>query len=264
MQAVRALTVIVASLLVVACASSAAPSGGGAVDIGGDWTLASGTVDGAPFPLPPGAQITLTVQGTSIGGRAACNHYGGEIVVDADGTPHFNVTSMTEMACEEPVMAAEAAFMAAMARIRSVTRDVDRLTLGGAGVELAFDRLPPVPVADLVGTDWVLESIVSGDAVSSVAGEPATLRLEPTGTFAGSTGCRTFTGRWVFANGGISPTDLGMDGECPPRLAQQDGHVVSVLEGFRASVDGDILTLSGDGGDGLIYRARTRDTDQPS
>jgi hypothetical protein len=51
-----------------------------------------------------------------------------------------------------------------------------------------------------------------------------------------------------------------MDGECAPDLADQDGHIWSVLEGFRASVEGDTLTLTGDGGVGLIYRARGRDT----
>ena len=125
----------------------------------------------------------------------------------------------------------------------------------GPGVELTFDRLPPVPVAALIGTDWALESLISGDAVSSVAGEPATLRLEADGTFNGSTGCRTFKGRWVEANGGITPTDLGMEGECPPELAEQDRHVVGVLEGFRVSIDGDALTLTGERGEGLSYRA---------
>ena len=113
---------------------------------------------------------------------------------------------------------------------------------------------PPVPVADLVGTDWVLESLISGDAVASVAGKPATLRLAAARTFSGSTGCRTFTGRWVEANGGITPTDLAMDGECPPELAAQDGHIVGVLEGFRVSIDGDVLTITGNGGEGLSYR----------
>jgi hypothetical protein len=43
--------------------------------------------------------------------------------------------------------------------------------------------------------------------------------------------------------------------ECPAELAQQDGHVVTVLERFRASIDGDVATLTGDAGQGLSYRA---------
>jgi heat shock protein HslJ len=162
---------------------------------------------------------------------------------------------MTEMACAERVMAAETAFLEALPRVVDAARDGDRLMLTGPDVEFVFDRLAPVPLAQLVGTDWVLDSMVARDVVSSVAGDPATLRLDAGGAFSGSTGCRTFSGRWVTANGGISPTDLGMEGECPPELADQDGHVVGVLEGFRAAVDGQTLTLTGDGGEGLVYRA---------
>jgi len=235
-------------------ASTPAPSAGGGVDATGDWQLTSGVMDGAPFPVVPDAPITLTVTGTQIGGRSACNHYGGEIVVE-NGNVRLRVSSMTEMACLEPAMAAEAAFHAAIGRIAGATRAGDRLILSGPDVELTFDRMAAVPIAELVGTDWVLESLISGDVVSSVAGEAATLRLEPGGTFAGSTGCRRFRGRWVTANGGIAPTDFGMEGtECPASLADQDGHIAAVLGGFRASVDGRMLTLTGDGGDGLVYR----------
>ena len=252
----RGLAALGLTLVLSACgANGAAPPNAGMVDASGDWQLSSGTVDGVPFPVVADAPITMTVQGTQISGRSACNHYGGEIVVEG-GSVKFGLMSMTEMACQEPVMSAEAAYFAALARIAGASRDGDRLVLTGPGVELDFDRLPPVPIAELVGTNWVLESIVKGDVVSSVAGEPATLRLDSDGTFVGSTGCRTFSGRWVTANGGIRPTDLGMDQtECPPDLAAQDGQISSVLEGFRASVDGRTLTLTGDGGDGLTYTA---------
>jgi heat shock protein HslJ len=255
----RRLTIASIILLILSgCSSGAstpAPTTGGMVDATGDWQLTDGVVDGAPFPIVADAPITFTVQGTQVGGRSACNHYGGEIVVE-NGQVKLRSGSMTEMACPDPIMAAEAAFHAALARIVGATRDGDRLILSGPDVELTFDRMAPVPVAEMVGTDWVLESLVSGGAVSSVAGKPATLRLDAGGTFKGSTGCRTFSGRWVLANGGVMPTDLGMDQtECPAELAQQDSHVVGVLEGFRASVDGQQLTLTGERGEGLIYRA---------
>jgi heat shock protein HslJ len=250
---------IIVLIVVAGCspggASSPAPSADGMVDATGDWQLTSGVIDGAPFPIVADAPITLTVQGTQVGGRSACNHYSGEIVVE-NGQVKLRSGGMTQMACPDPVMTAEAAFHVALGRIAGATRDGDRLILSGPGVELTFDRMAPVPVGEMVGTDWVLESLISGDAVSSVAGERATLRFDPRGTFKGSTGCRTFRGRWVLANGGVMPTDLGMDQtECPAQLAEQDSHVVGVLEGFRASVDGQQLTLTGERGEGLIYRA---------
>jgi heat shock protein HslJ len=247
-------SLVVVAALVLGCATTP-PGGSGAVDLTGDWQLASGTVDGGPFPVVDDAPITFSVQGRDIGGRSACNEYGGEVVVDGSGS-RLEMTSMTAMACEEPVMAAEAAFVAALPRIRDAARDGDRLTLLGRDVELVFDRREPPPVADMVGTDWVLESLVMGDAVSSVAGAPATLRFDAGGTFAGGTGCRTFSGQWIQAAGEIILPTWGMDQtECEPALADQDGHVVGVLERFRATVDGRTLTLTSDGGNGLVYRA---------
>jgi heat shock protein HslJ len=248
----RVVAAVMATIFVVGCGAPT-PS---PVDISGAWQLTGGAVDGAMFPLVADAPVTLSVSGTQISGRSPCNHYGGEIVVDGSGS-RFQMTSMTQMACAEPVMAAEAIFVAALPRVRGAVRDGDRLALTGPGVELAFEHLPPPPVAAMVGTDWVLESLLSTDVVVSVAGDPATLRFEPEGSFHGSTGCRTFTGRWVQADGGVTAPELAMDQtECPPDLAQQDGHIVSVLERFRPSVDGQSLTLDGDSGQGLVYRAR--------
>jgi heat shock protein HslJ len=256
MQRLGLLATVVMTVVLGACdASSPDPSGAGSVDVTGAWQMSSGTIDGVVLAVVDDAPVTLTVKGTQISGRAACNHYGGEVVVE-DGRPRFSLTSMTAMACADPVMAAEAAFTAALPRVVGAARDDDRLTLTGPGVELLFDRLAPVQLAQLVGTDWVLDSIVAGDVVSNVAGDPATLRLDADGTFKGSTGCRTFSGRWVEANGGIGNTELAMDQtECPPDLAGQDSHVVGVLEGYRVAIDGQVLTLSGGGGNGLIYRA---------
>ena len=71
------------TLVLGACAAAGtAPTDGGMVDVTGDWQLSRGMVDGVPFPVVADAPITMTVQGAQISGRSACNHYGGEIVVE--------------------------------------------------------------------------------------------------------------------------------------------------------------------------------------
>lgn len=237
---------------------AATPGGGsGTIDGSGDWRLVSGTNAGVPIAIVPGSDITMTVEGSQISGRSACNQYGGDIIV-ANGQVQFGPLFMTEMACEEPVMASEAAYHAALAGIRAATRDGDTLTLTGDGVELVFERLAPPPTADIVGTVWVLESLISADAVSSVMGEPALLVLDPNGSFTGSTGCRSFTGRYTIANAEILFTEFAMDQTtCSPELQDQDNHVVSVLgDGFRAEVDGEKLTIAGTGNEGLGYMTK--------
>ena len=163
----RTLALIGLFVALTGCASGGAPSqapdDGAVVDATGAWQLASGVIDGVGFAIVADAPITLSVKGSEVGGRSACNHYGAEMVME-DGQLRMRVTSMTQMACPEPAMAAEAAFTVALGRITGAARDGDRLVLTGPGVELTFDRLPPVPVADMVGTDWVLESLISGEA----------------------------------------------------------------------------------------------------
>ena len=122
-----------------ACGTSAPdPSGAGPVDVTGHWQTTSGTIDGVVLALVDDAPITLSVTGTQIAGRAACNQYGGEILVE-EGRTRFSLTSMTAMACAAPVMAIEAAFTAALPRVVEAARYGDRLTLTGPGVELLFE-----------------------------------------------------------------------------------------------------------------------------
>lgn len=244
------------SLLFAACAGSApSASPGGMVDALGDWQLSAGMVDGAPISIVAPDSITMTVEGTRVGGRAACNLYGGEITIVA-GELRFGAFSMTEMACEEPAMSAESAFLAAMARVRGASRDGDRLTLVGPGVELVFDRVLPPPATALAGTTWILETLLAGDVASSVQGQ-ATLQLRPDGTLAGSTGCRDFVGSWTDQADGTLTLEPMMDAiGCAEPLGSLDQHVTQVLGGRpQAHVDGQQLTLTTDGGLGLVYRA---------
>lgn len=136
----RILTTIVvaATVLILGCSPRETPASTTPVSLEGDWHLVSGAVDGAPFPIVNGSPITMIVQGTEIRGQAACNQYGGTLSV-VDGGPRLSMTSMTEMACEEPIMASEAAFGAALPRVTAAARDGERLKLTGQGVELVFE-----------------------------------------------------------------------------------------------------------------------------
>jgi heat shock protein HslJ len=130
------------------------------------------------------------------------------------------------------------------------------LTLSGDGVEMEFERLEPVPEADLTNTVWVLDGLISGDAVSSVSGERATLELFTDGSILGGTGCRLLQGQYTISGPEVVFTEFSAEGECDPALTDQDNHVVSVLgDGFRVEIDGQRLTVWSAGDEGLSYRA---------
>lgn len=229
--------------------------GGGSSD--GDWLLVSGTVDGAAMNLDPDWQVTMLIEGSTIGGRAACNSYGGDIVIDGSS---FSVGDifMTEMGCEPQIHEVESAFATGLFKADQIVFTETQLRLTGEGVEFVFEPIAPVPTSDLVGTTWILDSLIQGDAVSSTYAdaEEATLVLNADGTFSGSTGCRTISGEYVVNGGTLQFPSWGADGECPSGLTEQDNAVISVLEGpLRVEINGDRLTLTTQGAEGLSFRA---------
>ena len=255
-----------ALLVVVACgpASGPSPSGpvvpsvsAGPLDATGVWRLEAGTTDDVAVPLVPAYPVTLIVEGSRIGGTSACNAYGAELVVE-NGRTIVGVMSSTQMACEPDVMASETAYTAALARVHAATMDGDALVLSGPGVSLRFVPVAPPATADIVDRAWSLQAMTQPEAAAAVGGEPATLEIRKDGTFAGSTGCRSFTGTWTEVGNEIVATQMAMDGrECPADLAVQDSHVTSVLgDGFTIglSVNGQVLSLVASGGLGLQYR----------
>jgi len=259
MQPLHRLALLAVALILTACGSAGTPPNspsGDPFDPQGSWELTSGHVNGGEIPIVDDHPITVTIEGAEIGGTAACNSYGGRLTI-TEGRLEIRDLGMTAMACEEPLMAAEAAYTAALEAVESIGVEGDELVLSGPNVELRFSALAPPPTAEVVDTVWVLETLFVGDVASSPLGEPATLELRSDGTFSGSTGCRSFSGEWLERGEQILAPSWGMDGsECPADLIQQDGHVVSVIgDGFVPTVVRDLLTLTDPGGVGLVYRA---------
>jgi heat shock protein HslJ len=244
----------------------------------GSWVLVDAS---PPIDVPEGARVTLQVtedgDAWQAGGTSACNSYGGTVRTDGNGWLGQGY-GQTGMACDEPRMAAEQAYLDALMAVDAWARPSDdELMLTGRDVELRFASLPPVPTEALTGTTWVLEGLRTGtDPDSAVAttapnAAEATLVLTSDGTLTASTGCRTFDGEWVetgdellfttFGETADSP-NIAADGTttCDTAVVAQEDHVLSVLgDGFRAEIDGTQLTLHSRDGLGLTYRAAGTD-----
>lgn len=230
-------------------------TGGASASLDGEWQLQAGTNQGQPIPIVAGSRLTLKIDGTQVGGSAACNTYGGTIQINGDSIV-ITALSMTEMACQENLMASEAAYLAALPRVTAAMRNGNGLILSGPQVELRYGRDAELADSELVGTTWTLESLISGEAVSSTVGEQVTLTLSDDGTIAASTGCREVSGRYTIAEGQVQVTLDPYDTiGCAAPLEVQDAHILEVLsDGFAFSIEGDRLTVSA-GGQGLGYRA---------
>jgi heat shock protein HslJ len=251
---VRRLAAVICLVVVGgACAAPGDPTGD---PTGIPWELESGTIDGAEVTLVDSHPVTLTMTDEEIGGTAACNGYGATVTVSGS-TIEIGELASTAMACApDEVMESETQYLEALPRVEEFSNTAERLTLTGEGVELSFIALPQVPIADLTGTVWVLESLIKGATASSADGDRATLELFTDGSMLGSTGCRNLHGRYIVSGADVVMTEMAAEGECPADLQGQDSHVVSVLgDGFRASVDGQTLTLTSVGDLGLGYIA---------
>ena len=254
---------LLAALFLAGCGGTdlgTAPDG--TADLEGDYTLVEGRGPDGEVPLVEDSPVTLSIEGEDWGGTAACNHYGGTVTVAGNDLTVHGVFQ-TEMAClDDRVMESERRYLDAFRQVERYERDGDRLVLRGEDVELVFAEVPPEPDAALVGTTWVLTSLIEGTgpdgAVSSVAGEP-TLEFGEDGTFLGETGCNRFGGDYRHDGDTLvtSEVDASAAG-CPDGMqAAQEEHILAVLADAEvaAVIEGRSLRLTGPDGRGLDYRA---------
>jgi heat shock protein HslJ len=251
------LAVLVAIL--VGCGNGGpSPGAGGGTIEGITWVLNRASIDALVEHAPGNARADLTLEKGRAGGRAACNSYSGGYTVVGDALS-FEAFAVTEMACEEPLMALETAYLTALAKVTGYSVDAGVLVLTGGPGDLTFDReVKPEPLP-LTGTTWHLESIAHGDAVSStIAGTDATLTLANDGTASGNATCNTFSGSYEVSGvdltfGSLATTEIGCTGTGETEQEQQ---VLGALAATRTfAIEGDRLTLSAeDGAMLLMYR----------
>jgi heat shock protein HslJ len=248
----------IVSLFVVALLSAGCLGSDFADSLQGSWVLVSGSVDGEAIPIGDDYSITLTLEGDRAGGVAACNSYSGTFELSGSNV-EFSDMAITEMACfPEDVMRAETLYMQALAGVTEVALD-GQLVLTGEDVELTFDRVEPIPDADLTNTVWVLDGLIDNDAVSTpVLDSRATIEFFTDGSMLGETGCRGFSARYDLSGDQVTLEDglITQDPACEADLEAQDRHILETLaDGFRVEIEGDRLIITGPEGLGLTFLA---------
>jgi META domain len=176
------------------------------------------------------------------------------------GTPTF-----TAMGCQDPNGHSEWLFHSALADVDDAAQSDGSLVLTGGKSSLTFAPIPPIPLDDLVGQRWILESIVQGDVTSpdsvvSAQGPSATLEFGDDGKATVSTGCGQAEQDWTVFLGDVrvqGRATYDMDA-CPQSLHQQHDSLLSVLIDCTPTLDGDRLLLQGQSRAGLVYRSALR------
>ena len=248
----RPILLLLALVTMTAVACGVLPGASPAPSLTGKTYLST---DVQGVALVPGSRIQLTFTSDGVNANGGCNSIGGPYKIADD---RFKVTQMasTAMGCEAPLMKQDEWLVDLLEDARLALAG-DTLTLDNGKIRLTLlDREIASPDKPLVGTKWVLDSIIDGDAVSSVpAGVTASMRIVD-GQLELDAGC----------NGGGGPVAVTADTlefgplmltkrACQAGPASVEQAVTTVLTGTVSyTVDADLLTIDA-GGPGLVFRA---------
>ena len=266
-QRVMRIPLPLAALLLLAAAacgdqSSTAGAGPGSDGPWGrDFLSTAVTEHGQERPLANGTRIRLgfTEDGRLVA-SAGCNTMSGQAEI-RDGRLVVADLATTEMGCDSERHAQDewlAGFLSSRPRVDLAGDD---LTLTGGGAEIRLrDREVADPDRALYGTRWVVDTVVDGDAASSVPrGAEAHAVLNEDGTFGGSTGCNQMGGRATVddAGGTIAFAEVvATKMACDEAKMALERSVLAVLDGtVTHEVEADRLTLTHPSGKGLGLRA---------
>ena len=253
----RALLVLACALALATCSGTGAPrsSGPSAPSAGLDGrTFLSAGITGAT--LGAGSRVRLAFSDGTISAQAGCNSMSGAYRIEGD-VLRVGMMATTEMACQEPLMAQDQ-WLANLLDGATIALDGNSLTLAKGGVTVTLvDRVVADPDRPLLGTQWIVDGLISGEAVSSVpVGVIAALTFDATHV-AVETGCNSGGGSVTIADrtiafGTITLTKKG----CPQPGTAVEQAVTAVLQGQASyTIEAGTLTLTA-GERGLLLRAQ--------
>jgi heat shock protein HslJ len=248
----------IAGLLLVAMLTTACGGWAATDPLDGRAFLSTGVAqDGEPFALVDGTRIRLAFADGQLSANAGCNTIGGTYRVDGD-VLDVEGGVMTEMGCDPALHDQDdwlSRFLADDPTMALNGNDLV-LTAGDTVVDL-LDTEVAQPDLALVGPLWTVDSIISGDAVSSTpAGATATFRFNADGTVEVETGCNSGSGRYEADEDSLRLINIAVtEMACESPGGDLEAAIVPFLSGgeLAYTIDESLLTLmAGDDGLGLI------------
>lgn len=206
-------------------------------DLEGTWRAIEGVVGGEPVELVPTAPITIEIDGDRISGTAACNDYFFRLE-ELNGVIEISEGTIQDIGCDASLVALEHVFLTSFGPTASYEFVGSDLIWTSPTAVWVFERVPEIPDPPLVGTMWVLNSIMDDMGGMSAEGiDSGWIVFAPDGTVTGSTSCRDFTARWEPDVARTRVFDVVLDGECDGPMAAVDTAVAEVLNaGFEGVI----------------------------
>jgi heat shock protein HslJ len=216
-------------------------------------TFLSSGVDG--HTLVDGTQIRLSFESESISASAGCNQLGGTVSVDGDILV-VGAMMQTEMGCEQALMEQDTWLGSLLQSRPTLSLEGATLSVTSADATVVLvDRDVADPDLPLVGTTWVVDGLIDGDAISSVPQNTEASMVIADGTATVHTGCNTGTAGVEITDDVITfaPTATTRMA-CEPDAMRLEAAVISVLQGdVSYSIEAGRLTLfAADGDDATV------------
>ena len=250
-------------LALAACAGPEEISGVGPGD--GD---APPALDGRTFlstsvtghELVAGTRIQLNFRKGNIGATAGCNSLGAPYSLDGDTlVTDGQGMAMTEMGCDPPRHAQDewlSGFLTSKPTVALSGNEL-RLTRGTTTIELV-DREVADPDRRLVGTRWRVDTVIQGDAASSVPDEGDVILRFPTDTTfaASSEGCTSIEGEMTLGPQTITFGETTVDDiACPSPWAEtleviRAGETTYRIDAARLEIEADDIGIGAVAEDG--------------
>ncbi|MET9506954.1 META domain-containing protein [Streptomyces flavidovirens] len=220
-----------------------------------DWTVDSVTVDGKKIPAPERATVRIDEKGRAKG-NTGCNHFGADVKVKGD-TITVGPGQTTEIGCPKNVAKFEQHLQRTFTGELKAKITDDRLTLTKAGGDtIALSETKPEPDAQLLGTEWRVESLRDGDTATSVSGEAAgkaKLVFGEDGSVGGNLGCNHVSGRAKVSGSTLTFSKIATTRKlCPPPVMDTERALLKILDGKATyEIRERTLSLTAAGGKGL-------------
>lgn len=198
-----------------------------------------------------GSELTINFNADGLGGSSGCNSYFGSYTVDGTNLSVSQVGS-TMMACmEEGLMEQESQFLTMLQAAATFTLTADQLTIHTAEGNLIFQ---PAQHQSLEGIIWMLNGIVEGDAVVSMAADSEITTTFVDGSVAGYAGCNQYSAPYTVTDnqitlGPIVSTKMACEGEQGEREAT---FLAALQQTAGYEIERDSLTLFDVNGNALI------------
>jgi len=230
-------------ILLAACSISGSQQGTGGDVTGQVWVMTE--LAGKAPVSNTGISAQFTTDG-AVSGSAGCNQYNGKYTTSGSSITISNLAN-TMMACDQPVMDQESAYLMALGDAKTYTVKGNSLMLYGAdGKTLVAYQAQS---QELAGTNWEGTGFNNGKqaVVSVLANTTITASFGKDGTLSGNAGCNTYSGPYTVNGNQIKIGPLAstmMACSDPVGVMEQESQYLTAIQSAATYlIEGNVLEL---------------------